>query len=112
MLNLAERPSSEGEAWFSTMEKIATGPFAFAPAQTVQLAQPVIWSISLLTVAVEGGVGKAETGVGVGVGDVPLTVRERGALKNAPVESQACTTTQCVPDAIVTKVSSLLAETR
>ena len=91
MLNLAEAPSSEGDAWFSTMEYVATGPLALAPAQTVQLAQPVIWSILLLTTAFEGGTGRpgAGVGVGVGVGLVVLTVRLNGALKNAPVESQA-----------------------
>jgi hypothetical protein len=42
MLNLAEAPSNEGDAWFSTIEYVATGPAALAPAHTVQLAQPVI----------------------------------------------------------------------
>ena len=90
MLNLAEAPSREGDAWFSTIEYVATGPDALAPAQTVQLAQPVIWSILLLTTAVEGGAGKAVgVGEGVGVGELPLTVRLSGALKTAPAESQA-----------------------
>src|ERR1044071_4293768 len=114
MLNLAEAPSSEGEAWFSTIEYVATGPAALAPAQTVQLAQLVIWSILALITAVEGGAGKPLTGVGlgVGVGDEPLTVRLRGVLKTAPVESHACTTTLWPPADIVTSVSSLLAEIR
>ena len=56
----------------------------------MQLAHPVIWSILALTTAVEGGAGKpVGVGVGVGLGVVPLTVRLRGALKTAPVESQA-----------------------
>src|ERR1044071_5802081 len=112
MLNLAEAPSSEGDAWFSTIEYVATGPAALAPAQTVQLAQPVIWSILALITAVEGGVGKLLTGVGVGVGEVPLTVMLNGALKTAPVESHAWTTTLWPPTDIVTSVSSLLAEIR
>lgn len=35
----------------------------------------------------------------------------KGDLKTAPVESQACTTTECVPDAIANEVSSELAFT-
>src|SRR4249920_3176576 len=112
MLNLAEAPSSEGDAWFSTIEYVATGPAALAPAHTVQLSQPAIWSMLPLITAVEGGVGKPGAGVGVGVGALPLTVRAKGVLKTAPVESHACTTTLCVPADIVTSVSSVLAETR
>ena len=81
-----------------------------APAQTVQLSQPGIWSISLFTVAPGGagvgvgegdgvGVGEAEgvgvgvgegdgVGVGVGEGEVP-TIKPIEFLKTAPVESQA-----------------------
>jgi hypothetical protein len=85
-----------------------------APAHTVQLSHPAIWSILPLITAVEGGAGKpgAGVGVGVGVGALPLTVRAKGVLKTAPVESQAWTTTLCVPTDIVTSVSSVLAETR
>lgn len=96
------------------MEYTAEGPEAFAPAQTVQLSQPDIWSISLFTVAPEGtgvgevdGVGEAE-GVGVGVGEEELpTVKIIVFLKTAPVESQACTTVVCWPGAIVTNVLRL-----
>jgi hypothetical protein len=90
---------SEGDAWFSTMEYVATGPAALAPAQTVQLSQLGICWILLFTTAVEGGAGRpgagvgvgagVGAGVGVGVGVLPLTVRVKGALKYAPVESQA-----------------------
>lgn len=116
MLNFAEFPSSEGDAWFSTMEKIATGPLAFAPAQTVQLAHPVICSMLLLVTAPAGGLGKGDTGVevgvGVGVGADVFTVIVRGVLKTAPVESHACTTTLCLPDAMANDVSSLLVEVK
>jgi hypothetical protein len=59
--------------------------------------------------AVEGGAGKPGLGGG---GVAPLTVRVSGVLKTAPVESQACTTTLCVPDPMATEISSLLAEMR
>ena len=94
------------------MEKTATGPDAFAPAQTVQLSHPVIWSMLLLVTAPVGGLGKPGAGVGVGVGADPLTMIVRGVLKTAPVESHACTTTLCVPDAMASDVSSLLVEVK
>src|SRR6478672_6684032 len=97
-LNCAALPSSAGESRFSVMEYTADGPAALAPAQTVQLSQPGIWSISLFTIAPAGagvgeldgvGVGEAD-GVGVGVGEDELpTVRVIELLKTAPVESQA-----------------------
>ena len=45
---------------------MATGPEAFDPAHTVQLSHPVIWSMSLFTIADAGGVGKPPEGVGEG----------------------------------------------
>jgi hypothetical protein len=65
-----------------------------------------------LITAVEGGVGKPGAGVGVGVGALPLTVRLKGDLKTAPIESHAWTTTLCVPADMVTEVFRLLAETK
>ena len=74
------------------MEYTAEGPAALAPAQTVQLSQPGIWSISLFTMAPTGafeGVGEAEgVGVGEGADELP-TVKVIAFLKIAPVESQA-----------------------
>ena len=46
---------------------MATGPLAPAPAQTVQLCQPVSWSMSLKVVAFAGGLGRPGSGLGVGV---------------------------------------------
>jgi hypothetical protein len=48
----------------------------------------------------------------VGVGEDLLTMRVKGVLKKAPVESHACTTTLCVPAVMASDVSSLLAEVR
>jgi hypothetical protein len=75
----------------------------------VQFSQPGIWSILLLVMAPAGGAGRVEGGGGV---VVPLTVRDSGVLKTVPLESHACTTTLCLPEAMVTDVSSLLAEVR
>ena len=74
----------------------------------------------LLVTAPAGGVGKGDTGVGVavgvgvgvGVGADVLTVIVRGVLKTAPVESHACTTMLCLPDAMASDVSSLLVEVK
>ena len=73
---------------------MATGPLAPAPAQTVQLSQLGICSILLLTTAFAGGAGRPAgvgvgMGVGVGEGVLPLTIRFKGVLNTAPVESQA-----------------------
>ncbi len=145
MLNFADLPSSEGESTFSLIEKIATGPFAPAPAQTVQLSHPVNWSMSLMVVALAGGAGRpgsglgvgvalgdgegagvgvgvavgagvgvgvaegvglgAGVGVGVGVGALALTVTVMDCLVEAPLVSQACTVTVCLPEAMATEVS-------
>ena len=40
--NCAALESSDGDKMFSAIEKIATGPAALAPAQTVQLSQDAI----------------------------------------------------------------------
>src|SRR6476646_4491764 len=106
-LNCAALPSSAGESTFSVMEYTAEGPAAFAPAQTVQLSHPGIWSMSLFTVVPEGaGVGVAD-GVGVGEGEELPTVSSIAFLKTAPVESHACTTVLCWPGAMATEVSRL-----
>ena len=92
MLNWTDRPSIEGETTFWPIEKLAVGPFPPAPAHVVQLCQPVNWSMSLITFAVEGGAGRPGAGVGVGVGaGVPpdVTFRVIDVVKTAPVLSQA-----------------------
>jgi hypothetical protein len=72
--------------------KFAEGPLPPAPAQVVQLDQPVIFWMLDFTIAVPG------TGVPGGGGAVePLTVMVSGNLKIPPAESHACTTTPWVP---------------
>ena len=54
------------------------------------------------------GVG-VDVGVGVGVG---LTVTVKGDLNTTPLESHACTTTLCVPEATARLTSRLAADVR
>ena len=61
-----------------------------------------------LGVGVGVGVG---LGVGVGVG-VALTVTVKGDLNTTPLESHACTTTLCVPEATARFTSRLAVDVK
>ena len=85
--------------------------------------------MSLFTIAVDGGVGKPEEGVGdgeaegVGVGDAlgvgdglgvgvglavaPLTEKDTDCCEVAPLESQALIRTVCFPEATASETSIL-----
>ena len=81
--------------------------------------------MSLFTIAVAGGVGKLEVGVGegVGLGDVlgvgdglgvgvglavpPLTEKDTDCCEVAPLESQALITAVCFPEATASETSIL-----